>query len=84
MKGKTFLLLICLLMFLPYAAADNYTVYVVEDGSNYKFEPELIEIDIGDNVTFIWESTQFNHNVLQVEDEESTSPNGGFESEYGS
>ena len=40
--------------------------------------------NIGDNVTFIWESTQFNHNVVQVEDEESTSPNGGFESEYGS
>ena len=52
MNGKYFLIGICLLMLLPQVSADNYTVYVVEEGSDYKFDPEIIKVNIGDNVTF--------------------------------
>ena len=83
MNGKYFLIGICLLMLLPQVSADNYTVYVVEEGSDYKFDPEIIKVNIGDNVTFVWVDTQFSHNVVEVEDEDATTSNGGFESEFG-
>ena len=44
-------------MLLPQVSADNYTVYVVEEGSDYKFDPEIIKVNIGDNVTFVWVDT---------------------------
>ena len=83
MNGKYFLIGICLLMLLPQVSADNYTIYVVEEGSDYKFDPEIIKVNIGDNVTFVWVDTQFSHNVVEVEDEDATTSNGGFESEFG-
>ena len=59
MNGKYFLICIGLLLLLPQACADNYTVYVVEEGSDYKFDPDIIKVNIGDN-TKIFISSKYN------------------------
>jgi len=66
---------------LPLASAEDHTVLVSQssDGMSYYFEPEVINIEVGDNVTFVWANGS--HNVAQSSDSSSTVYlSGGFRS----
>jgi len=61
---------------LPMASAEDHTVLVSQspDGMSYYFEPIVLEIAVGDNVTFVWGNGS--HNVAQV----ASSDSGVYES----
>ena len=64
-----YILAFLLVMFLlPVASAEDHTVLVSQspDGMSYYFEPEVLNIDVGDNVTFVWDNGS--HNVAQSSD----------------
>jgi len=58
--------------------AENHIVIVTQadDFSSYYFEPNVLEIDVGDNVLFVWGNGS--HNVAQVSDSDSNDYNLGF------
>ena len=48
---------------------------------NFSFIPEVLNIEIGDSVVFIWEDSAMGHNVEQVSDSSDTTyDSGGFRS----
>ena len=64
-----YILAFLLVMFLlPVASAEDHTILVSQspDGMSYYFEPEVLNIDVGDNVTFVWDNGS--HNVAQSSD----------------
>jgi NADH-quinone oxidoreductase subunit M len=73
-----FALLGFLLLFSGTVEAENHTVIVTQsdDFSSYFFDPIILEVEIGDNVTFVWGNGS--HNVAQVSDSESNDYNSGF------
>ena len=68
---RLFFALILAALLLPAVSGEDHTVLVSQsaDGSSYYFEPEVLNIEVGDNVTFVW----FNgsHNVVQSSDSSS-------------
>ncbi len=66
------------ILFSGSANAENHTVVVTQadDFSSYYFEPNVLEIEVGDNVLFVWGSGS--HNVAQVSDSDSNDYNLGF------
>ena len=67
-----------LLLFSGTVEAENHTVIVSQsdDFSSYFFDPIILEVEIGDNVTFVWGNGS--HNVAQVSDSGSNDYNSGF------
>lgn len=78
MRFPLFLLLAIFL--LPIASAEDHTVLVSQspDGMSYYFEPIVLEIAVGDNVTFVWGNGS--HNVAQVASSDSGVYESGFRS----
>ena len=76
-----YILAFLLVMFLlPVASAEDHTILVSQspDGMSYYFEPEVLNIDVGDNVTFVWDNGS--HNVAQVASSASNAYTSGFRS----
>ena len=67
-----------LLVLLPAAAAETYTVTVSQsdDSSSYYFEPNVLQVAVGDTVRFEWGNGS--HNVAQASDGEAKSYVSGF------
>ena len=68
---RLFFALILAALLLPAVSGEDHTVLVSQsaDGSSYYFEPEVLNIEIGDNVTFVW--LNGSHNVVQSSDSAS-------------
>ncbi len=73
-----FALLGVLVLFSGSVEAENHTVLVSQsdDFSSYFFDPVVLEVEVGDNVTFVWGNGS--HNVAQVSDSDSNDYNSGF------
>ena len=73
-----FALLGVLVLFSGSVEAENHTVLVSQsdDFSSYFFDPVILEVEVGDNVTFVWGNGS--HNVAQVSDSDSNDYNSGF------
>ena len=73
-----FVLLGVLVLFSGSVKAENHTVLVSQsdDFSSYFFDPVVLEVEVGDNVTFVWGNGS--HNVAQVSDSDSNDYNSGF------
>ena len=74
------LLLGALFLVPDLADAENHTVLVAQsdDGGSYFFEPKVLQVSVGDNVTFVWGNGS--HNVAQVSNSDSLSYESGFRS----
>ncbi len=68
---RLFFALILAALLLPAVSGEDHTVLVSQsaDGSSYYFEPEVLNIEVGDNVTFVW--LNGSHNVVQSSDSAS-------------
>ena len=68
---RLFFALILAALLLPAVSGEDNTVLVSQsaDGSSYYFEPEVLNIEVGDNVTFVW--LNGSHNVVQSSDSAS-------------
>ena len=68
---RLFFALILAAFLLPAVSGEDHTVLVSQsaDGSSYYFEPEVLNIEVGDNVTFVW--LNGSHNVVQSSDSAS-------------
>ena len=68
---RLFFALILAALLLPTVSGEDHTVLVSQsaDGSSYYFEPEVLNIEVGDNVTFVW--LNGSHNVVQSSDSAS-------------
>ena len=68
---RLFFALILAALLLPAVSGEDHTVLVSQsaDGSSYYFEPEVLNIEVGDNVTFVW--LNGSHNVVQSSDSSS-------------
>jgi plastocyanin len=74
------ILLLIILPFNSYGQDADPVVHKVKI-RNYAFVPEVLNINIGDSVLFIWEDGAFGHNVEQVGNSKDTSyDSGGFRS----
>lgn len=73
-----FALLGLLILFSGSADAEDFTVIVTQsdDSTSWFFEPSVLEVEVGDNVTFVWGNGS--HNVAQVSDSESKVYTSGF------
>lgn len=73
-----FALLGVLVLFSGSVEAENHTVLVSQsdDFSSYFFDPVILEVEVGDNVIFVWGNGS--HNVAQVSDSDSNDYNSGF------
>ncbi len=65
-----------LLVLLPVAAAETHTVTV----NDFAFSDAVLEVEVGDNVIFVWNNTSSAHNVAEVNDADGDDYNGGFRS----
>ena len=63
-----FALLGVLVLFSGSVEAENHTVLVSQsdDFSSYFFDPVILEVEVGDNVTFVWGNGS--HNVAKESD----------------
>ena len=76
----SFLILLSALVLIPnLASADDHTVMVGTESNALIFEPAVLKISPGDNVTFVWTPGMV-HNVAQVSDSSSTVYDIGFRS----
>ena len=77
---RLFFVLLLATLLLPVASAEDHTVLVSQspDGMSYYFEPETLNVNIGDNVTFVWANGS--HNVAQVASSASNAYTSGFRS----
>ena len=68
---RLFFALILATLLLPMVSGEDHTVLVSQsaDGSSYYFEPEVLNIAVGDNVAFVW--LNGSHNVAQSSDSAS-------------
>ena len=68
---RLFFALLLAAVLLPVASGEDHTVLVSQsaDGSSYYFEPVVLNIAVGDNVTFVW--LNGSHNVAQSSDSAS-------------
>ena len=75
---RWFLFLLLVVALVPVASAENHTVIVTQadDSSSYFFDPEVLTVNIGDTVEFVWGNGS--HNVAQVSDSESKTYGSGF------
>ena len=75
---RWFLFLLLVVALVPAASAENHTVIVTQadDSSSYFFDPEVLTVNIGDTVEFVWGNGS--HNVAQVSDSESKTYGSGF------
>lgn len=73
-----FALLGVLVLFSGSVEAENHTVIVSQsdDFTSYFFDPVVLEVEVGDNITFVWGNGS--HNVAQVSDSDSNDYNSGF------
>ncbi len=73
-----FTLLGLLVLFSGSVEAENHTVIVTQsdDFTSYFFDPSVLEVEVGDNVLFVWGNGS--HNVAQVSDSESNNYESGF------
>ena len=67
-----------LVLFSGNVEAENHTVTVTQsdDFTSYFFDPNILEVEVGDNVLFVWGNGS--HNVAQVSDSESNDYESGF------
>jgi len=80
---RLFFALILATLLLPVVSGEDHTVLVSQsaDGSSYYFEPEVLNIAVGDNVAFVW--LNGSHNVAQSSDSASNVYlAGGFSWEF--
>ena len=77
---RLFFVLLLATLLLPVASAEDHTVLVSQspDGMSYYFEPETLNVNVGDNVTFVWDNGS--HNVAQVASSASNAYTSGFRS----
>ncbi len=75
-----FLILFCALLLVPnLASAEDHTVFVGTESNALIFEPAILKISPGDNVTFVW-TPGMAHNVAQVSDSTAENYVSGFRS----
>ena len=75
-----FLILLCALLLVPnLASAEDHTVFVGTESNDLIFDPAILIISPGDNVTFVW-TPGMAHNVAQVSDSAAETYVSGFRS----
>ncbi len=76
----SFLILLSALILIPnLASAEDHTIMVGTESNALVFEPSVLKISPGDNVTFVWTPGMV-HNVAQVSDSDSNIYDSGFRS----
>ena len=76
---SSMILLLALVLIPNLASAEDHTIMVGTESNALVFEPAVLKISPGDNVTFVWTPGMV-HNVAQVSDSSSTTYDSGFRS----